>query len=504
MSFKYPCLLFSCQERHEIRSNKVTQAAALLDSYNSLGVELERTEEEVSLSEGAEQGNTYQYQCFYSHGKALVAVRRLRVITIAISCASSSSIQGLIRGIQPTNHAILTLRSLLLAPIPDRGLGQDHLLDYNSANTSTSALSAWLIRYRQELSHSVVAAGVGEKHLEMVAQCPLFLHITALVSSYTLILFDEFNYKSKNDRRERGAANANTPHTSTVESLLNEVVQAPQIQLLLHLLHGMQDVLSSCVKTMAYRSGGGPAGASAEPDEEDMADELMELLASSDQFAHLLSLVFSCDPFVLGKIHIRVGFYSIWVVDHELTLPWPQYWYCVCVCFECCFFIDRYFYPKLYGLDSDLLMMNAQKPDEERTKGISSLLPLQRQALITGGNYSAFLMDAGSQLMVYRPMASKSNHTDRSAASAVRPQDKDMRVDVLESDDWVVNDILRRRAVNPASAFTDCIHAESGTANSDLFNRYLLDDTSAYALSYVEYESLLRRTVVEKIRSVLE
>jgi hypothetical protein len=163
-----------------------------------------------------------------------------------------------------------------------------------------------------------------------------------------------------------------------------------------------------------------------------------------------------------------------------------------------CMSVDRYFYPKLYGLDRDMLLVNMMRSEEERSKGVSSLLPLQRQALLTGGDFSAFLLDAGSQLMVYRPMAGSA-----ATASGVGTASEELRVDVLESDDWIVNDVLRRRKVNPASALADYIHAESGSANADLFNRYLVDDTSSYALSFPEYVALLRKTVVAKINSVL-
>jgi hypothetical protein len=300
----------SCQDRDEIRSNKVTQAAALLDSYNELNFQLLRTEEAVAGACGlyptaaaAEDDETYE--CFYSHGKALIAVRRLRVITIAVNCGHASSIQGIIRGLQPTNHAIMTLRSLLLSPVPgDLSDDGDQVPSYNNTNTSTSPLCNWLLRNRRELAHSAIAAGVGEAHLQMITSCPVFLHLSALLGSYTLILFEEFNAESR--KKAMGATkDSSLQHTSTIESLLNEVLQAPQIQLLLHLMHGMQDALASCVKTLAYRSA--PQVQAVETgDEEELAEELLELLGSSDQFAHLLSLVHSCNPFMLGKLPVMV------------------------------------------------------------------------------------------------------------------------------------------------------------------------------------------------------
>lgn len=166
--------------------------------------------------------------------------------------------------------------------------------------------------------------------------------------------------------------------------------------------------------------------------------------------------------------------------------------------FICNNYVDRYFYPKLYGLDRDLLMVNPQRPTEEINRGVSSLLPLQRQAMLTGGNYAAFLMDTGFKLMIYRPMLSGLSNSNNSTSGG-----GDMRVDVLESDDWVVNDVLRRCSVNPTSALTDCIHAESGTTNSEVFNRCMLDDNAFGGLSFTEYEGLLRKTVIAKIHAVL-
>lgn len=329
--------LCSCQDRDEIRSNKAAQAATLLDSYHSLSAVLSRTAEEVSAAEidPAVASESDTYECIYSHGKALVAVRRLRVLTIAVNCGSTNSIQGLIRGILPTNHAFLTLRSLLLSPMPsnsDNGVdGSAQMLSYNSANVTSSTICGWLIRYRQELavaSHtgvSPVGVGLSDRRLEMITSCPLFLHISSLLSSYTLILFDEFNVNSNSRNKGRGRSagrttddtnpDANEMQTSTVESMLNEVLLAPQIQYLLHLLHGMQDSLSRCVKIMSYRHPHSDSNTNTnnaidddEEDEDAVADELLDLLASSDQFAHLLSLVFSGDPHLLGKRSVLISY----------------------------------------------------------------------------------------------------------------------------------------------------------------------------------------------------
>ena len=137
------------------------------------------------------------------------------------------------------------------------------------------------------------------------------------------------------------------------------------------------------------------------------------------------------------------------------------------------------------------MLANHKASEDEKSNGISSLLYLNRTALVSSSEYSAFLLDTGQSIMLYHPMGKKSSG------------EADLRTDVAESDDWIVNDVLRRLSVNPNSAFVEALEACAGGANAHAFNRHLIDDDTCYSLSYAEYAAIVRTTVLKRIHEVM-
>ncbi len=69
----------------------------------------------------------------------------------------------------------------------------------------------------------------------VIQSCPLFLHAVAMLSVFTLMLHDEI--------QEHGSKQGSLSDGNFVASLLNELLEAPQIYRLLQLFYGMQDAL---------------------------------------------------------------------------------------------------------------------------------------------------------------------------------------------------------------------------------------------------------------------
>lgn len=125
------------------------------------------------------------------------------------------------------------------------------------------------------------------KH-KILTTCPLFLHMVSLLCGHTLKLYEEVNDCATSNQKPNGKGDSNTQRNEahySIDTLLSNILQAPQFARLIQLFYGIQDtLLHMCVlpstaneHTTATSNSGGHDNVK---DDADLCHKLLELLVN--------------------------------------------------------------------------------------------------------------------------------------------------------------------------------------------------------------------------------
>ena len=162
-------------------------------------------------------------------------------------------------------------------------------------------------------------------------------------------------------------------------------------------------------------------------------------------------------------------------------------------------YVGVWFYPDLVGINADnmLTTISIEKSKSAPAQLIIQSLPLSRTALVMN-SHPLYLLDNGQELMLYK-------NAGLNGSKVPLEWHPDM-----ESDAHLVQQMIHRLNRVSLGILCDSASITAGSESAHKFNKHLIEDhsrsTAIYLqkpLSLAEYVDIIKKTVLEKMKSVL-